>query len=351
VRQPVEEALQVHAAQHFLARRGQGPACRGSFPAPGTIANFLCPVCGKFIARTEWSEEHTPIQAGTFTMGSAVASVITCAPCNNGPGQSYEKGAAANSASPQLDVDLPGMTTAMHGRRRVQLHKTFPLYVVREELPFVRTDFKAGFLLAFASMGYEWALSAGVRPAAGALDRKAAPPASEHGYLMRSTFTPGFSNVDLVIEVVEPALCIIVRAATGVSVVLPAAGQLRVPRIEAISGPSSFPGRTPPAPAPTSTRSTATDTCLTLISAPSPTTWAGSGSRRPRTKRRSSRRTGPSSRLRWKPHTPNRCSPPVPTKVRPKRHNRGRRAYSPRQAAASACTIMGSSSCGHCAPA
>ena len=157
-----EETLvhQVHAFQHYAARRG-GPACPGGFPALAGITRFVCPSCGQVVDRDQLSEDHAPIQAGTFSMGTATTTVITCGPCNNLPGRSYEAAAGHNDKSPELDLDLPGMNSPMYGRRRAQLHRTLSLYLVREELPFVRTDFKAGFLLAFASLGYEWALAPG----------------------------------------------------------------------------------------------------------------------------------------------------------------------------------------------
>jgi hypothetical protein len=228
-----EETLvhQVHAAQHYAARRG-GPACPGGFPSLAAIRKFVCPSCGQLVDRDQWSEDHAPIQAGTFTMGAATTTVITCGPCNNLPGRRYEAAAAHNDKSPELDLDLPGMSSPAYGRRRVQLHRTLPLYLVREEMPFIRSDFEAGFLLAFASLGYELALAPGARLIAPALHPDAAAPAPEHAYLMRSTITSEYKDENVVIEVDGPQPCIIVRAATGMSVVLPAVGCVSVPRIE-----------------------------------------------------------------------------------------------------------------------
>lgn len=237
-----EEALvhQVHAFQHYAARRG-GPACPGGFPALAAIRKFVCPSCGQVVDRDQWSEDHAPIETGTFTMGAAT-TVITCVSCNHLPGRSYEAAAGHNSKSPELDLELPGMSSPVNGRRRVQQHRTLPLYLVREEMPFVRTDFKAGFLLSFASLGYEWALSPGARLIAPVLHPDAAAPAPEHAYLMRSTITSEHQDENVVIEVYGPQPCIMVRAAPGMSVVLPAVGRVSVPWIEGDLR-ARFPGR------------------------------------------------------------------------------------------------------------
>ncbi|WP_203706099.1 hypothetical protein [Asanoa iriomotensis] len=222
---------QVHAAHHVLARRG-GPACPGAFPQLKAITRFICPCCGQVVDADQASEDHAPIQAGTFTMGPATTTVLTCAPCNNLPGRSYEAAAGHNDKAPELDLDLPGMNSAVYGRRRVQTHRTLRLFLVREETPFVRTDFKAGFLLAFAALGYEWALSPGARLIAPSLHPDAPEPAPAHAYLMRSTIDSPLQGENVVMEVADPQACVIVRAATGLSVVLPAAGRTSVPTVQ-----------------------------------------------------------------------------------------------------------------------
>jgi hypothetical protein len=222
---------QHHAAQHYSARRS-GLRCKGKFPALDAITAFRCPCCAKLIDRRNWSEDHTPTEAGTFTMGKATTTVITCQPCNNLPGRTYEAAASHNDRAPEIDVDLPRMSCTVHGRRRVQPHKTLPLHLVREELPFIRTDFKAGFLLAFASLGYEWALAPGARLIARSLHPDEGPPDPARAYTMRSTIESEHNDDNVVMEVAAPEPCVIVRAATSVSVVLPAPGRTAVPQIE-----------------------------------------------------------------------------------------------------------------------
>ncbi|HCT79528.1 MAG TPA: hypothetical protein DGG94_04635 [Micromonosporaceae bacterium] len=223
----------MHAHQHYLARLGQARKCRGGFPELAKITHFKCPSCGRRVARADWSEDHAPVKRGSsVTLGSATTCVLTCEPCNMRPGRRYEKDAVNNSFAPELDINLPGMDSPLFGRRRVQLHQESGLYLVRDEIPFQRSVFKAGFLLAFATLGYTWAYSTGVRPVRAALPPTATVPSLEHGYVMRSHAT-GTARVpdNVVIEVVAPEPCMIVRAADGLSVVLPALGHGTVPRV------------------------------------------------------------------------------------------------------------------------
>jgi hypothetical protein len=183
-----------------------------------------------WVAVADRSEEHAPVQIGSATMGVAMTSILTCPGCNNGPGKTYEKNAAANKFHPALDVELPGMMCDLHGPAKVE-HKAVGLFVVRDELPFARTDFKAGYLLAFAALGYTWAASRGLDPARAAIAPTAeGPPDPAHGYLLHIDL-PGspYRDTSSVINVVAPAPCVIVRASTGVSVVLPAPGHRTVP--------------------------------------------------------------------------------------------------------------------------
>jgi hypothetical protein len=165
-------------------------------------------------------------------MGAATTSILTCAGCNNDPGKTYEKNAAANRFHPDLDVGLPDMLCDLHGPAKVE-HKAVGLFVVRDELPFARTDFKAGYLLAFAALGYTWAATRNLDPARAAIAPTAeGPPDPAHGFLLH-TDLPGsrYRDASSVINVVAPVRCVIVRASTGVSVALPAPGHRTVPAV------------------------------------------------------------------------------------------------------------------------
>lgn len=89
----------------------------------------------------------------------------------------------------------------------------------------------AGYLLAFAALGYTWAAGPTLDDARAAIASVAnRPPDREQGYLLRTELPgPWHHSVNLVINVADPAACVIDRAATGVSVVLPAPGQRTVP--------------------------------------------------------------------------------------------------------------------------
>ena len=221
---------QVHAAQHALSRHGLAPACTGSFPRFATIGSVLCPTCMKTVPTAGWSEEHAPIQKGSATMGAAVTSTITCASCNNEPGKTYEKNASANQFHPPIGVHLPGTTCDVHGPARVE-HRGSGLFVVRDELPFVRTDFKAGYLLAFAALGYTWAAGPGLNSVRASIAPSAGgPPDRRHGYLASIELEGSpYAHGNMVINVVAPVRCVIVRAATSVSVILPAPGRDTAP--------------------------------------------------------------------------------------------------------------------------
>lgn len=221
---------QCHAAQHFAHRHLGGPACAGGFPGADAFARFWCPLCAKVLPKSKWSEDHAPIDKGTFTMGSATTCVITCVDCNNRAGHDYEYQAWRTSSAPELDIDLPGMASEVYGRRRVELHRDIQLYLVREEIPFHITDVKAGVLLAFAVLGHEWAAGPWVDPARAAIDAGMELD-PRYGYTVRSTIGAGYDGQNLVIEVVLPQPAVVVRAATGLTVVLPAVGQQYAPQL------------------------------------------------------------------------------------------------------------------------
>lgn len=224
---------QVHAYQHFLARIGRGPACAGSFPAVDAIASFICPICLTRVPRDEWTEDHAPTKRGKLPMGPATTCILTCGPCNNGPGRTYERAAINNSFAHRLNIDVPGVGCEVFGPAPVQLDQRRGLYLVREETPFALATFKAGVEIAFAALGYSWVSTKGMKPVLAALRPGAGRPADEQAYLMRSRLDdPDLAGANLVLEVAAPEPCVIVRVADGMSVVLPAAGLATVPRVE-----------------------------------------------------------------------------------------------------------------------
>jgi hypothetical protein len=81
--------------------------------------------------------------------------------------------------------------------------------------------------------GYSWVATTGMKPVLAALRPGVGRPAGDQAYLMRSSpGDPELDGANLVLEVASPEPCVIVRAADGVSVVLPAVGLATVPRVE-----------------------------------------------------------------------------------------------------------------------
>jgi hypothetical protein len=171
------------------------------------------------------SEEHVPPRGrqSSLTSDGPRVVVFTCQGCNGRAGKTFE--GDVSEALGLDEVDVPEFACGVHGKRRVE---TLPsgLLVLAKDLPFAMTDFKSGYLIAFATLGHRWAFDAALDSVRAVIATYTAPD-PKHGYLARIR-NPTKEN--FVYEVRSPEPCTIVHAANGVAVVLPLPGNITVPQ-------------------------------------------------------------------------------------------------------------------------
>ncbi len=144
--------LQAHALSDAIG------VCTGSIPlardydAEWTM--LLCPLCLDWYRLSAMDEDHAPQKAGQSSMGPAQVVILTCRGDNGNAGRTYEATAHA----------LGGVLTAVadpfcpvHQRQRTT---ATGLHVITDRAPFELTDVRAAYLVAFATLGYRWALTA-----------------------------------------------------------------------------------------------------------------------------------------------------------------------------------------------
>ncbi|MEV0453701.1 hypothetical protein [Catellatospora methionotrophica] len=198
--------------------------CNSGLPNPPARTTLRCPLCRGVFEFGKMTEEHVPprgLQSSLTPDGPRVV-VLTCENCNETAGHSFEGDA---SEAMQLDeFDVPEYACGVHGHRRLE-HLPSGLLVLSSDLPFAMTDFKAGFLIAFATLGHRWAMDPALDPVRAVIASYTAPDRN-HGYLARIR-NP--AKQDFVYEVRTPQPCTIVHAANGTAVVLPLPGHPTVP--------------------------------------------------------------------------------------------------------------------------
>lgn len=189
---------------------------------PPRVALLVCPTCGRPMPYDEMSIDHVPQRGGQSTLGPAVSTVLTCKDCNGGAGRSYEMRASTLAQRLDSSADLPDLEYARGG------HPVAPDFVgVVSEHDLILTDLKAAFLIAFATLGYQWALARQLEPIRQALLIEQVPELKHARRFDVRHQRPG----NLVIEVHRPYPCVIVRAANGRAVVLPMPGHSQIPEL------------------------------------------------------------------------------------------------------------------------
>ena len=177
-----------------------------------------CPLCFVLTPFKLLTEEHLPPAKAPSRFGRAAAVALSCRPCNEEAGRTFERSAArARSRGWQL---------AGHADERSRFISSQGLLVVSPSLAtdVLLTDIKAAYLLAWLTLGYGWAHTVrlnGLR--ASIRTRQALNPndACVIGHLR-----PDFSEKILVTEFTGTEPCVLVSAGggSGFGVLLPCHG-------------------------------------------------------------------------------------------------------------------------------
>lgn len=227
--------FQIFAEQHYWQRRQSSglilpavtPVCGDLPPNPPRASRLHCPMCALKFALEEMTVEHAPQRGGQSRLGSAAVAVLTCRRCNNTAGRGFEGDAAVLLNDDQPENLTPGELDELT-RQRAEVEQVLGIRLLVTQLPFYLSDVKTAYLIAFATLGYRWALASGLRGIRAALTAGAEPPPHQATVVQIKdgdlSASPG-----VVLEVARPAPCVIVTAATGYGVVLPMPGSASIP--------------------------------------------------------------------------------------------------------------------------
>lgn len=192
----------------------------GSPYDPPRLPFVLCPTCARPIPYDEMSIDHAPQQGGQSSLGPAVSVVLSCKDCNGDAGRSYEQRASTTRQRVESSAGVPDLEYARGGDPVVSA-----FLAGGSEHDLMLNDLKAAFLVAFATLGYQWALARQLEPIRRALLVEQLPDRKHARRLDIRYERPG----NLVIEVHRPHPCIVVRPNNGPAVVLPMPGHPQIP--------------------------------------------------------------------------------------------------------------------------
>lgn len=226
---------QWHALDHYhdftrslpsnLLLPTREPNCKGYFSGHRRAA-IKCPICATSRSISQISKGHAPPKNAPSGLGHPTTQVMVCNECE----QSASLGCESEGSKIKPSTWAPGQDL-VEPRHVVLPKDASPLQidVIAYQRPFLLTDFRAAYLLAFAVMGYRWAFSPEVRQARMAV-RSGSEPDLMHGWrgslqIKNPESPPG----NRILEVIEPEPCLIVRGQNGAAVALPTIGTRVVP--------------------------------------------------------------------------------------------------------------------------
>lgn len=184
-------------------------------------------MCALRFPLEQMTVEHAPQRSGQSRLGPAAVAVLTCQRCNNTSGAGFESDAAALLADGEPE-EFTREELAELARQRADVERIVGLSLIATPLPFLLTDLKAAYIIAFAVLGYRWALGPELRGVRAAI-AAGREPAAREATVIRVRDGDPMPGRGVVLEVAEPAPCVIVTAATGYGVMLPVPGGPLVP--------------------------------------------------------------------------------------------------------------------------
>ena len=142
---------QGHAFDHFARRCANG---QGAIPNPPDHRDLACPICGVVKGMNEFSQEHCQ-KNGTSSFGGPQCVVMTCKACNSfasgyeSQAAEVQRGSSPNKENVAITSERPSGLITIDGF---------------EDEAVIAADLKTAFLVAFATLGYRFAFSSGLRP-------------------------------------------------------------------------------------------------------------------------------------------------------------------------------------------
>lgn len=145
--------------------------CPGGPHDPPKLSALICPICTRRLPATAFKIEHAPPRAGQSALGSAVTTVLTCSDCNGGASR-YE-GRTHEVRKIIKETSRIGLHYARGG------HPAIPTTLTMQDRgDLICTDLKAAFVVAFATLGYQFALAHQLDPIREAIMTGAPPPST-----------------------------------------------------------------------------------------------------------------------------------------------------------------------------
>ncbi len=142
--------VQGHSYDHFIGRC-DAPAGQ-PFPNPPTNRYLACPLCGLVKDFNSFEQEHCPQKGGQSDFGGAACVVLTCKDCNHGTNELYEQIA---------DEVQKGAIAPSNTMGHISINPDNDLWVVESlgDPHITYANLKTAFLVAFAVLGYGFALA------------------------------------------------------------------------------------------------------------------------------------------------------------------------------------------------
>lgn len=213
---PISRRRDVYRYQAHALRHGAG-LCAGGIPHPHDFAaesdTLLCPICQRWFEFEALDEDHAPQKGEQSSLGGDRVVVITCREDNTGAGGTYE--AEAHRLRSALGAIEPEFCP-VHEQTLVT---ESGLYVVTDGAAFKLTDVRAAFLLAFATLGYRWALSPRLDRIRNAL-RTGELSHIATDFQLICTHDTEILDPHQVYEILDPVPCVLVTGAVA-GVILP----------------------------------------------------------------------------------------------------------------------------------
>lgn len=219
-------AYQAHAWEDLRVKLGRIKECHGFPPAEDDYKAIPCPLCGKACEAGDLSIEHVPQQGGQSTFGATAIKVLTCGGpqgCNNTANDLYERLVANENDRIALAPTSMGHQASCQIHGTVGWHQAGMVIPPNDDARFM-TDLKSGFLLAFATLGYRFALADELAPVRDAI-RTGKRPRPEFAVMAKF---PADGRA-VVMDIAAPWRSVVVKAADGTALILPTVGAPRLP--------------------------------------------------------------------------------------------------------------------------
>lgn len=217
-------AYQGHAWEDLGVKLGNLEQCHGFPPERDTFKRIPCPICGQLREWEELSIEHVPQKGGQSTFGPTAIKVLTCRiGCNNNANDRYERPVSVEDARIGADPAPMGSEVSCRIHGTTGWHQAGLVIPPDDDARFM-VDLKSGFLLAFAALGYRFALAAELAPVREAI-RTGVRPRNE--FAVMAKFSPGGRAV--VMDVAWPWRSVVVKAPDGTALILPTVGAPTLP--------------------------------------------------------------------------------------------------------------------------